>query len=65
MFLVGGGILVHGVPALGHAVAAWAAPLGGLLGGAASMGANAAFGVVAGSFVLAGVELVKRARRPR
>jgi len=65
MFLVGGGILVHGVPALGHAVAAWAAPLGGLLGGVASMGANAAFGVVAGSFVLAGVELVKRARRPR
>ena len=33
MFLVGGGILVHGVPALGHAVEAWAAPAGGLLGG--------------------------------
>jgi hypothetical protein len=29
------------------------------------MGANAAVGIVAGSIVLAGVEGVKRARRPR
>jgi len=65
MFLVGGGILVHGVPALGHALEAWAAPAGGLLGGLASMGANAAVGIVAGSIVLAGVEGVKRARHPR
>ena len=65
MFLVGGCILVHGVPALGHALEAWAAPAGGLLGGLASMGANAAVGIVAGSIVLAGVEGVKRARHPR
>jgi len=63
MFLVGGGILVHGVPALGHAVEGWAASAGGVLGGLASMGANAAVGIVAGTVVLAAVELVKRARR--
>lgn len=65
MFLVGGGILVHGVPALGHAVEAWADSVGGLRGGLGSMGANAAIGVIAGSMVLAAVEGVKRARQPR
>ena len=29
MFLVGGGILVHGVPALGHALEGWVAQVGG------------------------------------
>lgn len=62
MFLVGGGILVHGVPALAHAVEAWAADAGGLLRALASTGANATVGIVAGSIVLAGVELVKRVR---
>ena len=60
MFLVGGGILVHGVPAVGHAVEAWAQNAGGLLGTLGSMGANAVVGIVAGAIVLAVVELVKK-----
>ncbi|RZL97786.1 MAG: DUF808 domain-containing protein [Variovorax sp.] len=60
MFLVGGGILVHGVPAVGHAVEAWAAGAGGLVGSVGSMLANALVGIVAGSVVLAVVEGAKR-----
>jgi predicted DNA repair protein MutK len=60
MFLVGGGILVHGVPALGHAVEAWAAGAGAL-GTVGSMLANAGVGIVAGAVVLGVVELVKKA----
>jgi len=62
MFLVGGGILVHGVPAFGHAVEAWAATAG-VLGTIGSMLVNAGIGLVAGAIVLAGVELFKRVRR--
>ncbi|MBB3175699.1 DUF808 domain-containing protein [Variovorax sp. Sphag1AA] len=57
MFLVGGGILVHGVPALGHAIQAW--------GALASMLGNAVVGVIAGAIVLAVVEGVKRLRGRR
>ena len=53
--------LVHGAPALGHAVEAWAANAGSLLGGLGSMGVNAGIGIVAGAIVLAAVELAKRA----
>ncbi|MGF6525665.1 DUF808 domain-containing protein [Variovorax sp. PvP013] len=60
MFLVGGGILVHGVPAVGHAVEAWAAGAGGLVGGVGSMLANALVGIAAGAVVLAVVEGAKR-----
>ncbi len=62
MFLVGGGILVHGVPAVGHAVEGWAQGIGGFLGVIASNLANAVVGIVAGAVVLAAVELVKRLR---
>jgi len=65
MFLVGGGILVHGIPALGHAVEAWAANAGGLFAALASMGASAGVGLVAGAIVLAAVEAVKKLRRVR
>lgn len=65
MFLVGGGILVHGVPALGHAVEAWALNAGSLVGGLGSMGFNAGVGIVAGAIVLALVELVKKALKKR
>ncbi len=65
MFLVGGGILVHGVPAVGHAVEAWAANAGGVLGTIGSMGVNAAVGIVAGAMVLGAVEFVKRLRGRR
>jgi uncharacterized protein len=59
MFLVGGGILVHGVPALYHAVegmahAASALPgIGAVLSVLAAPLANAVIGVVAGALVLA------------
>ena len=59
MFLVGGGILVHGVPALGHAVEAWAAA-NGTLGTVGGMLANAGVGIVVGALVLAVVEGAKK-----
>jgi len=62
MFLVGGGILVHGVPAFGHAVEDWAKATGGVFGALGSMGVNAGIGIVAGAIVLAGVELVGKLR---
>ena len=61
MFLVGGSILVHGVPALHHAFdeatadpGAWSIPVGMLL--------NALMGVVAGSILVGVHALVRRAR---
>jgi predicted DNA repair protein MutK len=61
MFLVGGSILEHGVPALHHAfdnavddAGAWSIPLGLLL--------NAAIGVVAGAILVAVYALVQRLR---
>jgi predicted DNA repair protein MutK len=65
MFLVGGGILVHGVPALGHAVEDWAKATGGVFGTLGSMGVNAGVGLVAGIIVLAGVELVGKLRKKK
>ena len=67
MFLVGGGILVHGVPALHHlveglggAAAQW--PAGGLWQVLVVNLLNAVVGIVAGGLVLAGVKLVQRLR---
>jgi predicted DNA repair protein MutK len=61
MFLVGGGILLHGVPALGHAVAHWAQSwtwaepwINSLAGGLT--------GLVAGALVVGVVQLISRAR---
>ncbi|WP_295980583.1 DUF808 domain-containing protein [uncultured Variovorax sp.] len=62
MFLVGGGILVHGVPALGHAVEDWAKATGGVFGTLGSMGVNAGVGLVAGAIVLVAVELIGKMR---
>ncbi len=63
MFLVGGGILVHGVPAVGHALERWAQQLGGVGAALGTMAANAAVGIVAGAIVLAAVELVRKLRK--
>jgi hypothetical protein len=60
MFLVGGSILVHGVPAAGHAIAAWAAGFGGLAGALFTMAADGLVGVAAGAVVLGVVELAKK-----
>ncbi len=67
MFLVGGGILVHGVAPLAHAIEGFAeraaasmAGLGTVVQALTPMLANAVVGVLAGALVLAGVSLVKR-----
>lgn len=63
MFLVGGGILVHGLAPLHHAVEALAARAGdGWLQVLAVNALNAASGIVAGALVLAAVTIVQRLR---
>jgi hypothetical protein len=64
MFLVGGGILVHGVPALHHAIDALAQRAGALLGSVVPLLGDAMVGIVAGAIVLATVTLVQRLRTP-
>jgi predicted DNA repair protein MutK len=65
MFMVGGGILLHGWPALAHAVEAWAAGWGSLLAAVINTVAGAAVGLVAGALVLAVVMGVQRLRSPQ
>jgi uncharacterized protein len=68
MFLVGGGILVHGWPFLHHAVDAVVAALAGMAGGSVVQAVvpllvEALAGVVAGALVLLGVTLGQRLAR--
>lgn len=69
MFLVGGGILVHGVPALHHGIEDLAHSLvvvpvvGSLAEGLASALLNAVAGIAAGAVVLAAVLGIRRLRR--
>ena len=69
MFLVGGGILTHGVPWLHHGIetaagaVANAPALGGVLAALTPSLANALVGVVAGALVLLGVSMVGKMRR--
>ena len=65
MFLVGGGILTHGVPALDRAIEDATAALHGVAQSAAAMTANALVGVAAGAVVLMLVTLAGRWRRSR
>jgi len=66
MFLVGGGILVHGIPPLQHAIEALAAGaggvagVGGLLKGLLTMLLDGLLGIVAGAIVLGGVLAARR-----
>jgi predicted DNA repair protein MutK len=60
MFLVGGGILVHGVPPLEHAVERVAHGLPGLAGALVPLLAHALVGIVAGGLVLGVVALARR-----
>jgi predicted DNA repair protein MutK len=62
MFLVGGGILVHGVPVVAHAIENAVQPLPGLAQALLPALANGLLGVVAGALVLGAVMLFKRAR---
>jgi predicted DNA repair protein MutK len=56
MFLVGGGILLHGIPPAAHAVEHWAEGLG-LLGALLPSLAALLVGIVAGALALGGFEL--------
>ncbi|GGZ61913.1 membrane protein [Lysobacter xinjiangensis] len=62
MFLVGGGILVHGVPALHHIIEPYTARAGG---GLLSMAFDAAVGIVAGIVVLLAVQAFSKLRGRR
>jgi predicted DNA repair protein MutK len=62
MLLVGGGILLHGIPPLGEAVH-HLGESGGLVGSVAPMLANGTMGLVSGALILAAVEAVSRLRR--
>jgi hypothetical protein len=65
MFLVGGGILAHGVAPLHHAVEAVAHRVPGAFGPLLSMLFNGFVGLAAGALVLAAVVLAKRLGRRR
>jgi predicted DNA repair protein MutK len=71
MFLVGGGILVHGIPGLHHWIEALGQGLGSLAGvrGALEVAmvvlANAVVGIVAGALLLAVVSIARSAMRAR
>lgn len=62
MFLVGGGILLHGVPELGHALEHWTQELGALASLLNSLGAGLA-GVLAGAGVVLLVQVVGNIRK--
>ncbi|MBI3348424.1 MAG: DUF808 domain-containing protein [Burkholderiales bacterium] len=62
MFLVGGGILVHGIAPLHHAIAHLAESHAWLVAAVLENGANALVGVAAGALVLAGVAAVQKLR---
>ncbi|AAZ96173.1 conserved hypothetical protein [Thiobacillus denitrificans ATCC 25259] len=69
MFLVGGGILVHGIPAAHHGVEALAHQasalpgIGGALGVLAPLVIDALVGILAGALILGVVTIVRRLRR--
>jgi predicted DNA repair protein MutK len=65
MFLVGGGILSHGLPWLHHAIERLVAGTGAVAGTLLPLLADAVVGVVAGALVLGAVLLVQRLRGPR
>jgi predicted DNA repair protein MutK len=62
MFLVGGGILTHGIPALHHAIEAAAHGVGGFANVLLTSVLDAVVGLVAGAIVLGVVSLVQKMR---
>lgn len=65
MFLVGGGILVHGIPALHHGLEHLVQGLGGMFGALTPMLINGLVGVLAGAAVVAVVTWIQRWRSNR
>ena len=61
MFLVGGGIIAHGIAPLHHLILEWKASAGGI-GWLVEMLANAVVGIVVGAVVVAAVTLIKKLR---
>lgn len=62
MFLVGGGIVAHGLPWLHHLLEGWTAGMGGFSAGAASMGFNAGVGLLVGAALVLAMSLWQRLR---
>jgi predicted DNA repair protein MutK len=62
MFLVGGGILVHGIPALHHAIENWAQKVGGAVHLLGPTVANLIIGFIIGAIVLLVVNGISRLR---
>ena len=62
MFLVGGGILLHGIPALGHAVENWFIGMGWITDLLSNL-AGGVLGLVAGSVVAAVWQLIGRLKK--
>ncbi|HEY2452000.1 MAG TPA: DUF808 domain-containing protein [Scandinavium sp.] len=62
MFLVGGGIVVHGIVPLHHAIETFATGLGGVIALLLPTLFNLIFGFAVGAVVLAGINLVSRLR---
>jgi hypothetical protein len=62
MFLVGGGILSHGIPALHHAVETVSARAGAVLGTIVPFIADAVVGIVAGAVALAATTMVGKVK---
>ena len=63
MFLVGGGIVAHGIAPLQHAIEGASASVGGALGAVVTNLLNAGVGVVVGGVLVAIYSLVSRLRR--
>ncbi|MTD25560.1 DUF808 family protein [Erwinia sorbitola] len=63
MFLVGGGIIVHGLPFLHHMIEGFSAGMQGLLATLVSNLANLILGVIVGSIVLCVVNLIAKMRQ--
>ncbi len=66
MFLVGGGIVTHGIPALHHTIEAWTNGMGSIVASIAPMLIDGVVGVIVGAVVLAvvmGGQLVVRVIR--
>jgi uncharacterized protein len=63
MFLVGGGILVHGVPALHHLVERLSETLSGAGSIVVTLLADGVVGIIAGAVVLAAVSVLERSLR--
>jgi hypothetical protein len=62
MFLVGGGILVHGIPVLHHAIENWAQQIGGAVHLLGPTVANLIIGFIIGAIVLVLVNGINRLR---